>query len=102
MTAPALEVMDLALTFATERGPLRVLDGISFALPAGRTVALVGESGCGKSVTALAVIGLLPPGATVAGTIRLAGREIAELPPEEVLLSVDARLRVIVVPFVCG
>ena len=57
MTAPALEVIDLALTFATERGPLRVLDGISFALPAGRTTALVGESGCGKSVAALAVIG---------------------------------------------
>ena len=83
MTAPALEVVDLALSFATERGPLRVLDGISFALPAGRTVALVGESGCGKSATSLAIIGLLPPGATTSGAVRLAGREIAELPPEE-------------------
>ncbi len=83
MTPPPLEVIDLALTFATERGPLRVLDGISFSLPAGRTVALVGESGCGKSVASLAIMGLLPPGATVTGTIRLEGREIAELPPEK-------------------
>lgn len=83
MTAPALEAIDLAVTFATERGPLRVLDGISFALPAGRTVALVGESGCGKSVTSLAVMGLLPPTATTTGTVRLEGREIGELPPDE-------------------
>ena len=82
MSLPALEVVDLAVTFATERGPLRVLDGISFSLPAGRTVALVGESGCGKSVTALAVMGLLPPSATTAGAVRLEGRGIAELPPE--------------------
>jgi peptide/nickel transport system ATP-binding protein len=81
--APALEVIDLALTFATERGPLRVLDGISFSLPVGRTVALVGESGCGKSVASLAVMGLLPPSASTTGAIRLEGREIAELPPEE-------------------
>ena len=79
----ALEVRDLAVTFATERGPLRVLDGISFSLPPGRTVALVGESGCGKSVASLAIMGLLPPNATVEGAIRLEGREIAELPPEE-------------------
>ncbi|HYI83536.1 MAG TPA: ABC transporter ATP-binding protein [Acetobacteraceae bacterium] len=82
MSLPALEVVDLAVTFATERGPLRVLDGISFSLPAGRTVALVGESGCGKSITALAVMGLLPPSATTAGAVRLEGRGIAELPPE--------------------
>ena len=83
MTAPALDVIDLALPFATQRGPVPLLDGVSFSLPAGRTVALVGESGCGKSVTSLAVMGLLPPSATVAGAIRLEGRGIAELPPEE-------------------
>ena len=79
---PALEVIDLSLTFNTERGPLRVLDSISFTLPPGRTVAIVGESGCGKSVTSLAVMGLLPPEARVEGTIRLDGREIAELDPD--------------------
>ncbi|MFT8244537.1 ABC transporter ATP-binding protein [Roseomonas sp. BN140053] len=78
-----LEVIDLAVTFNTERGPLRVLDGVSFSLPAGRTVALVGESGCGKSVTSLAVMGLLPPSGRIDGTIRLEGREIAELPAEQ-------------------
>jgi peptide/nickel transport system ATP-binding protein len=80
---PVLEVIDLTLGFATERGPLGVLDGVSFTVPPGRTVALVGESGCGKSVTSLAVMGLLPETARLSGTIRLEGREIAELPPEE-------------------
>ncbi|MDU7523966.1 MAG: ABC transporter ATP-binding protein, partial [Roseomonas mucosa] len=80
---PVLEVIDLSLSFATERGPLGVLDGVSFTVPPGRTVALVGESGCGKSVTSLAVMGLLPETARLNGTIRLEGREIAELPPEE-------------------
>ncbi len=80
---PTLEVIDLSVTFATERGPLRVLDNISFSLPTGRTLAIVGESGCGKSVTALAVMGLLPPSARMEGTIRLDGREIGELDPDE-------------------
>ncbi|WP_426955230.1 ABC transporter ATP-binding protein [Muricoccus radiodurans] len=82
-SAGTLEVRDLSVTFRTERGPLRVLDGIGFSLPAGRTVALVGESGCGKSVASLAVMGLLPPGTEVGGAIRLEGREIAELPAED-------------------
>jgi peptide/nickel transport system ATP-binding protein len=80
---PALEVRDLAVTFATDRGPLRAVDGVSFAVAPGRTLAIVGESGCGKSVTSLALMGLLPGSARVEGTIRLAGREIAELPPEQ-------------------
>jgi peptide/nickel transport system ATP-binding protein len=80
---PALEVRDLAVEFATDRGILRAVDGVSFAVAPGRTLAIVGESGCGKSVTALAIMGLLPPHARVSGSIRLAGREIATLAPEE-------------------
>jgi peptide/nickel transport system ATP-binding protein len=84
--SPALEVAGLTVEFAAaQRGapPLRAVDGISFALSSGRTLAIVGESGCGKSVTALAVMGLLPGGARLGGSVRLAGREIAALPPEE-------------------
>ncbi|MDB5373862.1 MAG: dppD [Belnapia sp.] len=78
-----LEVRDLAVTFATDRGMLRAVDGISFSVEAGKTLAVVGESGCGKSVTALAIMGLLPPAARLAGSIRLRGREMATLTPEE-------------------
>jgi peptide/nickel transport system ATP-binding protein len=80
MTA-ALEVLDLSITFATDRGPFRAVEGISFRVQPGQTLAIVGESGCGKSATSLAIMGLLPASAAIGGTIRLAGQDIAELPP---------------------
>jgi len=80
--APVLEVRDLAVEFATERGRLRAVDGVGFAVRPGRTLAIVGESGCGKSVTALAVMGLLPGSARLSGTIRLLGRDLLGLPAE--------------------
>ena len=76
MTAPALEVADLALTFATERGPLRVLDGISFSVPAGRTVALVGATGAGKSTLAKLIARFYDASA---GSLTLDGVELREL-----------------------
>ncbi|MDJ0388232.1 ABC transporter ATP-binding protein [Roseomonas sp. E05] len=82
MTVPALEVIGLSVSFRTDRGPFRAVQGLSFTVPAGRTLAIVGESGCGKSATSLAIMGLLPGSAQVTGTIRLAGQEIAELPPD--------------------
>ena len=78
-----LDVRDLAVTFATDRGPLRAVDGISFSVEAGKTLAVVGESGCGKSVTALAIMGLLPSAARLSGSIRLRGREMSTLTREE-------------------
>jgi len=81
-TGPALEVRELTVEFATERGTLRAVDGVSFTVRPGRTLAIVGESGCGKSVTALALMGLLPPSARVGGSIRLSGRESATLTAE--------------------
>ncbi|MCQ4162227.1 ABC transporter ATP-binding protein [Roseomonas sp. GC11] len=81
MNALALEVIDLSITFRTDRGPFRAVQGVTFAVAPGRTLAIVGESGCGKSATSLAIMGLLPGSARVGGTIRLAGQEIAELPP---------------------
>ena len=74
-----LEVRDLRVTLATARGPAEALRGVSFALDRGATLGLIGESGCGKSMTALALMGLLPEGASVAGSIRFAGRELTTL-----------------------
>jgi peptide/nickel transport system ATP-binding protein len=76
--APVLEVDDLAVTF-DRRGeqPTRAVDGVSFAVAPGETIGLVGESGCGKSVTSLAIMGLLPSrGVTVSGSVRLEGQEL--------------------------
>ena len=55
-----LRVRDLVTSFRTDAGPLRAVDGVSFDVPEGGTVGLVGESGCGKSVTALSILRLVP------------------------------------------
>jgi peptide/nickel transport system ATP-binding protein len=73
-----LEVEDLAVTF-TRRGEAatRAVDGVSFTVAAGETIGLVGESGCGKSVTSLAIMGLLPRrGVQVSGSVRFGGTEL--------------------------
>jgi peptide/nickel transport system ATP-binding protein len=77
--APLLEVSGLCVTLNTPRGPADALRGIAFTLARGATLGLIGESGCGKSMTALAVMGLLPTGATISGSIRLNGRELVGL-----------------------
>ena len=69
----------------TPRGAAEALRGVSFALERGDTVGLIGESGCGKSMTALALMGLLPESASVSGSIRLHGRELVGLPTSEAL-----------------
>ena len=78
MTA-LLEVRDLRVTLATAHGPADALRDVSFTLERGATLGLIGESGCGKSMTALALIGLLPDGAKVSGSIRFDGRELGTL-----------------------
>ncbi len=82
MSAPVLELAGVTVEFPTDRGRLRAVDGVGFSVEAGRTLAVVGESGCGKSVTALAIMGLLPPGGAVGGGIRLDGDELLALSPE--------------------
>jgi peptide/nickel transport system ATP-binding protein len=79
MTALLLEVADLTVTLPTAQGRLAALRGVSFSLEHGATLGLVGESGCGKSLTALALMGLLPEGAQVAGSIRFDGTELTAL-----------------------
>jgi peptide/nickel transport system ATP-binding protein len=80
---PALDVAGLTLEFRQDGRAIRVLDGVSFRVDPGRTLAIVGESGCGKSVSALAIMGLLPDTARLGGAIRLAGRDLTALGAEE-------------------
>jgi peptide/nickel transport system ATP-binding protein len=78
---PLLEVTNLQTHFATPDGINRAVDGVSFHVDEGETLALVGESGCGKSVTALSILRLIPePPGKIAGEIRLAGRDLLALP----------------------
>jgi len=81
MSAPLLEVEDLSVAFPGEGGHVRVVDRVDLSIAAGETLALVGESGCGKSMTALAIMRLVPrPGRIEAGShIRFDGRELRSL-----------------------
>jgi peptide/nickel transport system ATP-binding protein len=75
-----LEVSDLTVAFHTEDGPVLAVDSASFTMAEREVLALVGESGCGKSVTATALTGLLPANAEVSGSVRFAERELVGLP----------------------
>ncbi len=78
-TSPLLAVTDLRVTLNTARGPADALRGIDLQLARGATLGLIGESGCGKSMTAMAIMGLLPAGAAVSGSIVLNGQELVGL-----------------------
>jgi peptide/nickel transport system ATP-binding protein len=85
-TSPALlEVDGLKTYFYTRDGVIRAVDGVSFSVAAGETLAVVGESGCGKSVTSLSILRLIasPPGKIIAGRIMFEGRNLLELGDEE-------------------
>lgn len=88
MTEPQeniLEVDKLITSFETEQGLLRAVDQVSFNVPKGKTVGIVGESGCGKSVTAMSIVRLLPQpaGKILGGHIRFKGRDLAEASESE-------------------
>jgi peptide/nickel transport system ATP-binding protein len=77
---PLLDVRDLSTRFATEDGEFAAVDGVSFTLASGRTLGLVGESGCGKSMTALSIMGLVPrPGRVAGGQILFDGEDLRQL-----------------------
>ena len=86
MAAP-LEVRDLRTTLFTRRGEMPAVDGLSLTVGAGETVALVGESGCGKSLSALSIMRLLPdpPARIVGGSVLLNGRDLVTLSEEAML-----------------
>ncbi|MEE1739090.1 dipeptide/oligopeptide/nickel ABC transporter permease/ATP-binding protein [Streptomyces sp. BE147] len=81
--AELLVVRDLAIRFPDRYGTVPVVDSLDFTVHEGETLGLVGESGCGKSITSLAVMGLLARNAEVSGEILYRGRDLLKLPPKE-------------------
>ena len=79
---PLLVVDNLRTWFQTPAGPAKAVDGVSFSIESGKTLAIVGESGCGKTVTALSILQLIatPPGKFVSGSILFDGRDLLKLP----------------------
>ncbi len=82
---PLLEVNDLRTYFATREGDVKAVDGVSFEVERGTTLGIVGESGCGKSVTALSIMGLIPkpPARIVSGSIVFEGKDLTKLKDRE-------------------
>lgn len=91
MTTPLLELRQLRTAFDTPTGPVTAVDGVSLSVPAGETLVLLGESGCGKSVTALSILRLLPPAARqTGGEVWLDGLNLTAL-PERAMRAVRGR-----------
>ena len=86
MTAPLLSIRDLRTWFYTEAGVARAVDGVSFDIGSGETLGIVGESGCGKSVTALSILRLIqPPGRIEQGSvIEFEGKDLVTLGDDEI------------------
>lgn len=80
---PLLDVKNLSIELPTSRGPAQAVRDVSFTLARGQTLGWVGESGCGKSITALALMGLLPERAVVRGSVLLDGQELVGLPDDD-------------------
>ena len=85
MSAPLLQVRDLITAFDTDGGLVRAVDHVSFSIEKGKTLGIVGESGCGKSVTAMSLVRLLPQpaGKILQGEVMFKGRDLTRLKPEE-------------------
>ncbi|MEO7095189.1 MAG: ABC transporter ATP-binding protein, partial [Polyangiales bacterium] len=84
-SSPLLEVRDLVTSFRTDRGLVRAVDGVSFEVPEKGTLGVVGESGCGKSVTSLSIMRLVPspPGSIDSGQVIFDGKDLLQLPERE-------------------
>ena len=82
-SAPLLEVDGLSIRFPDAHGDVDVVDRISFTVRPGETMGLVGESGCGKSITSMAIMGLLPATAQLTGQVRFEGRDLLSMPARE-------------------
>ncbi|UUM31386.1 ABC transporter ATP-binding protein [Vibrio japonicus] len=92
-----LSVKNLETEFLTDNGPVKVLHGVSFDVKKGRTLGLVGESGCGKSVTSMSIMGLLPKpyGNIVGGEILYRGKDLVSMPSEEMYAMRGDRISII-------
>ncbi len=86
MSNKILEVKNLKTHFFTDRGVVKSVDGVSFSIEKGKTLGIVGESGCGKSITAMSIMRLIPkPGKIIEGEIMMDGRNLATIPEEDML-----------------
>jgi oligopeptide transport system ATP-binding protein len=83
VTQPLLEVQDLHTVFQTKEGTLKAVDGVSFELTPGETLGIVGESGCGKSVTAMSIMRLQAPGRIASGKVLFKGQDLTKLTEAE-------------------
>jgi peptide/nickel transport system ATP-binding protein len=83
VTAPLLEVSDLSVRFDTDDGSVQAVDRLGYTLAPGEVLGLVGESGCGKSVSALSLLGLLPQTATVTGKASFEGTDLLDVPQRQ-------------------
>src|SRR5882757_9788167 len=85
MGKPLLELKNLNIAFNTDRGQVRPVRDVSYSIYPGQTMAVVGESGCGKSVTALSILRLIPspPGKVLSGEVLLEGRDLLKLSEAE-------------------
>src|SRR5258708_4961180 len=81
---PVLSVRDLKVSFQTDDGLLKAVDGVSFDVDGNQVLGIVGESGSGKSVTSMAILGLLPPTAKISGQVLFKGEDLLQLPEKEV------------------
>jgi peptide/nickel transport system ATP-binding protein len=90
MPDPLLQVSDLSVRFDTDEGPVHAVDRMSFSLSAGEVLGIVGESGCGKSVTCMSLVRLLPETASIEGQVLFDGRDLLALSPRR-LRSVRGR-----------
>ena len=95
MTHALLDVKDLRVGLPTARGWAQALRGVSFSMARGQTLGLIGESGCGKSLTALALMGLLPERAQVSGSMRLNGTELVGMSEPQLCQLRGARMAMI-------
>ncbi|RQD66651.1 MAG: ABC transporter ATP-binding protein [Desulfonatronovibrio sp. MSAO_Bac4] len=82
---PVLEIKNLTTTFYLKKGPVKAVDNVSLSLDKGQSLALVGESGCGKTMLALSILGLIPspPGKITSGKVIFAGKDLTRLPEKE-------------------
>ena len=80
---PVLEVKDLSIAFPQAHGDVDIVDKVSFCVRPGETMGLVGESGCGKSISSFAVMGLLPKTADIRGSIMFNGQELLTMTPKQ-------------------